>query len=394
MNAPAMTEMRTTEEPRAHHVSRETHIFGLLVAASAPDSEIPPELLYEIDWNELVRQARHHSLLPLLTHRLLQSSCASLLPNELRDQLRVDFQARLRCNFGLLEEVQRILQAWEQRGLEAMPYKGPALAEQLWGSFALRECSDLDFLVRREDVRRAAQALEEIGYRPETPIPSRLSSALLHNASELQFRHPKSNLLLELQWAPAPRTLAVSYDEKELWQNRTSISLSGMTVTVPSPEDLLGLLVIHGWKHNWSKLIWIADVASLIRHYDLDFDRIQQSAVKNGWRRILSLGLEMARRIYRIGRFPVHVDSEIATLASELEHNLRTASDATYLHWHRDMLRARDSHIHQARQLANFVFTPGLAEYTACQLPAWAAPAYRFIRLTRVAAMITAKATE
>jgi len=393
MSSPTITEMPVVELSGTRHVSRETQIFDLLVAASSLESEIPREFLHEIDWDELLRQARHHSLLPLLTHRLLESTGGSLIPNELRDQVRGDFQSRLRCNFGLLEEMKRILATWQNHGIAAMPYKGPALAQQLWGSFALRECSDLDFLVRREDIALAAEVLAEIGYRPETQIPSWLGSALLRDASELQFRHMKSNLLLELQWAPAPRTLAISYDEEELWRNRISVSLAGLTVTAPSPEDLLGLLVIHGWKHNWSKVIWVADVANLLDRYDLDWDRVRRSAAESGWRRILSLGLEMARRVYRVDA-PVPVDSGIAALAGEFEHNLRAAADSTYIHWHRDMLRARDSLRQQAKQLANFVFTPGLAEYSAYELPRWAAPAYRFIRLTRVAAMISAKVTE
>lgn len=394
MSAPAISEMRITEASCTRQTSSETQIFDLLVAASSPKKDISRELLLEVDGDELLRQARHHSLLPLLTHHLLQASYAGLIHGKLHDQLRREFQVRLRCNFGLLEEVKRILDACQQRGIQVMPYKGPVLAEQLWGSFALRECSDLDFLVRRKDVSSAAEVLAQLGYRLENPIPSWLGSALLRNASELQLRHTRSNLLLELQWAPSPRTLAVLYGEQELWRNATSISLTGTPVNAPSPEDLLGLLVIHGWKHNWSKLIWVADVANLIHRHDLNWDRIQRSSAKGGWQRILALGLEMARRIYWIERSPVQVDSGIATLAGEFEHKLRSAADTTYIHWHRDMLRARDSRLHQAKQLANFIFTPGLAEYTGQTLPQWAAPAYRLIRFARVARLMKAKACE
>jgi Uncharacterised nucleotidyltransferase len=368
--------------------------FDLLVAVSSGESAIPTELLNGIDWAELIRQARHHSLMPLLAHRLLQSAHANLLPVVVRDRIRSEFQSNLLRNFGLLEEVKRILQALKGRGIEAMPYKGPALAEQVWGSFALRECCDLDFLVRPEDVGRAARVLEEIGYRREMPTPAWLDPALLRNASELQFRHLRANMLLELQWRPAPRTLAVNFDEVQLWRNRNAAELSGITVSTPSPEDLLGLLVIHGWKHNWSKLIWIADVAILAGRYDLDWQQIYRSASRNGWRRILSLGLEMARRVYGAERFPSDVDSGIATLAEELEYKLRATADASYIEWHRNMLRARDSRRLQARQLANFIFTPGLAEYSSYRLPAWGTPAYRFVRLTRVAATMKTKISE
>ena len=390
MSAPAMSTMPECSVVRP----RSNVIFDLLVAISSPRRQISPALLDQIDCHELLRQAEHHSLLPLLAHRLLQSSYGSLLPKDLRDHLRHEFQSNLRHSFGLLEEAKRILQTWRELGIEAMPYKGPALAEQLWGSFALRQCSDLDFLLRREDVDRAAQVLAEMGYRAEMPTPTWLGPALLRDASELQFRHSKSTLLLELQWAPAPRTLAVRYDENQLWRNRTTSTVAGMNVTAPSPEDLLGLLVIHGWKHNWSKLIWVADLATLIDRSQLDWDYIHQSAHKNCWRRILSLGLGMVRRIYELETAPVEGDSPIAALADHLKNNLQNAIDASYVEWHRDMLRARDSRRHQARQLANFIFTPGLAEYTSFEFPSWAVPAYRLIRVQRVISMLSAKAAE
>ena len=44
-----------------------------------------------------------------------------------------------------LLNIHRHLQA---RGLEVLPYKGPVLAEALYGNVALRQFSDLDLLVR------------------------------------------------------------------------------------------------------------------------------------------------------------------------------------------------------------------------------------------------------
>jgi len=104
--------------------------------------------------------------------------------------------------------------------------------------------------------------------------------------------------------------------------------------------------------------------------------------------------LGMVRRIYELETAPVEGDSHIAALADHLKNNLQNAMDASYVEWHRDMLRARDSRRHQARQLANFIFTPGLAEYTSFEFPSWAVPAYRLIRVQRVISMLSAKAAE
>jgi len=361
-------------------------IYRILVAVSSPNHALLFEWFDGVSWDTLLRHARHHSLIPLLAHRLLESQDGITIPAQIRARLRSDFQSNLLRNFGLLEETKQVVHAWRENGIEAIPYKGTVLAEQLWGSFALRECSDLDFLVRQIDVERAGQVLCDWGYQQVSPVAAYLRPALLRNASEEQFRHPASQVLLELQWAPAPRTLALSFDNEGLWNRITQISVAGETVNAPKPEDLVGMLCIHGWKHNWSKLIWVADLARTIRKYPLDWDEILSSAERWGWRRILLLGAELVRLVYKdiTTKLDHHGDAGVQAVARRLEQNLRRGQPNSYLDWHRDMLVARDSINSQIHQAANFVFTPGLAEYSSSKLPKWASLGYRMVRLARV----------
>ena len=369
-----------------------TDVYELLVGVTSPDRELDSDAFDGVDWDALLRHASHHSLVPLLAHRVLDSNNCSL-PAYIRARLRTEFQRNLFRNLGLLEELKRILALWKELDIEAIPYKGPVLAEQLWGSFALRECSDLDLLVRRGDVERAGQELLTLDYDRVSPVASSLCSALLRNASEEQFRNSRNNIFLELQWAPAPRTLAVKYDDQRLWRNLTTVEVSGTRVHAPGPEDLVALLTIHGWKHNWSKLIWVADLAAAVRLGNIDWKLVQRTAEFGGWRRILLLGLEMVRRVYSL-ETPLAVDPGVRALARDLEQNLRAARNVSYAQWHRGMLRARDRCAHQAQQLAYFIFTPGLAEYASIDLPRWAASGYRLVRLARVLRLSREKALE
>lgn len=365
--------------------------FPALVAISSPGKDLDPELFQDIDWQRLLFEARHHQLMPMLAHRVLEAGIR--VSADVRNALRQEFQSNLLRNFGFFEEIKRILTAWQESGVEAIPYKGPVMAEQLWGSFALRECSDLDFFVRRCDAKRAGEILRKLGYEYVDPLEDHLRPAFLKNASEEQFRHSASSILLELQWAPAPRTMAVSYDAEHLWRNRISMSAAGQDFIWPSPEDLFGMLAIHGWKHNWSKLIWVADLAVLMGRHDIDWTQLSESAVRNGWRKIFLLAVEMVRRIYgtAVPGSPVETDHDLRLLAEDLETNLHAAKTYSYLDWHRHMLRARDSRFGRVKQLAAFVFTPGLAEYGSIKLPVWGASGYRALRLKRIVSLCANK---
>ena len=128
-------------------------------------------------------------------------------------------------SFPMVQEIVRITQVFAEHGVPLIPYKGPVLADELWGSFSLRVCADLDFLIARQDAVRGGELLEELGYERLAKLPKYLHPALLRDASEEQFRHRETGLLLELQWAPAPRVFALAFDTKPLWERTRTLVL-------------------------------------------------------------------------------------------------------------------------------------------------------------------------
>jgi hypothetical protein len=69
--------------------------------------------------------------------------------------LRARFEEIARKNLRFTAELIRILNCLESHGIAAIPFKGPTLAESVYGNLALREFSDLDILVRQSDFPRA-----------------------------------------------------------------------------------------------------------------------------------------------------------------------------------------------------------------------------------------------
>jgi Uncharacterised nucleotidyltransferase len=374
-------------EPTPRHSQSEPNtVFEVLVGASSPDRHFDLSILEGVDWGDLLTAARHHSLLPVLAHRVLEDEAATL-PAGIRSQLRDQFHANLIRNLHLLQETARVLAALNNSGIDAVPYKGPIMADQLWGSFALRESTDVDVLVRESDAIRASELLLDLGYERVSPVADWLRTAVLKNASEEQFRHTQRKILLELQWSPAPGVFGAKFDETICWNALETIDIDGHGIRVPCTTALVGLLAIHGWKHNWSKLIWVADMARLLRRPDVDWRLLIQSAQRDAWKRILILGLEMASSIYGVPVPPLlvdEIDPALRALARDLRSNLQTTTTPGYTDWHRYMLRARDSFTHQIRQLRRFALTPGIAEYERLRLSRTASIGYRALRLARV----------
>ena len=142
----------------------------LCCARSSIDSErsdrIRSLLRDGIDWTHLLRQAKEHGVMPLLCWHLT-NHCLDGIPQPLVDRLRDHFHSNARSNLLLTEELLRLLDLLEARGIRAIPFKGPALAASVYGNVALRQFCDLDLLVHASEVSKTRDLLISAGYQPE-----------------------------------------------------------------------------------------------------------------------------------------------------------------------------------------------------------------------------------
>lgn len=390
------TALATASNITQSRVSRPEDIWVALVNAASVNTEINPELFTNLDWEGFISAAEYHGVVSIVAQRVLESSAAQHISPDMQGRLRKVFQKSLMRSLLLVQEIHQITRAFREKNIPMIPYKGPTLAEQYWGSFSLRECVDLDFLVQAKDVEAAGAILDRLGYSRVSPIAQHLRTALVRNASEEQFQHRETNLLLELQWAPAPQVFALNFDSGVLWTRTRKYELAGEKVIAPSAEDLLLLLCIHGWKHNWSRLIWVGDVAQLLRQEQIDWHLLLRSANRDGLFGILSLGLQLAHRIFGVPLPPVcfTVDPAFAKLADELILRMERTQPCSYFEWHRFMLAARDGIADRFKQMMKFLVTPGLGEYAATALPTALTFAYPVVRIARVLRLMPGKTRE
>lgn len=247
-------------------------------------------------WDDLLRGAEFHRLLPLLGRHLEDAEPGTVPP-----YVRASLQARRHA--GRLREVllvgalHSLLALFEANGIAAIPYKGPAFAAQVYGDPALRPCSDLDLLVPPPQVPRAKELLLAQGYQPQQRFADAAEEAAhLQSDCEYNFIRPSDRLLVEIHWRFRPQSFPFPLDLGELWGRRETVPLAGVPVPTLPLEDYLLLLCVHGAKHRWERLIWVCDIAEIARaRRDLPWERIAARADGLGCGRVLLLGLLLAR---------------------------------------------------------------------------------------------------
>jgi len=130
--------------------------------------------------------------------------------------------------------------------IQVVSLKGPALRYTLYGDAALRSSSDLDLLVRPEDVLRANTTLEGAGYYMQSILPSDddkdcLQPPGLSDNPLAGNQRPDDLLFVDLHWRAPSRLLPAIFDERELWGSLREVSVAGTTVSTLSPEQLAAI---------------------------------------------------------------------------------------------------------------------------------------------------------
>ena len=131
-------------------------------ARTRPDSETDERILglvqNGVDWTFLFYSAFRHGVLPLL-HQTLNKVCPRAVPDGTKEQLRKFSLENGRRNLYLAAELLKVLDILEGHGIFAVPFKGPVLAESVYGDLSLRGFVDLDILVHKRDAINARNCL-------------------------------------------------------------------------------------------------------------------------------------------------------------------------------------------------------------------------------------------
>jgi hypothetical protein len=290
----------------------ELRLLSLCAHVSLTDEErrLVEDLTQQpLDWSLLLNLASRHRCLPLL-NRQLNAVCRDAVPAEIVQMMQEKCQEIAIHNLTLAADLIAVLRSFEREGIEAIPYKGPVLAQRAFGDVALREFDDLDILVRSRDLARSQQILLAAGYEPYHH--DQLSSFFEENSCHYLFGHPQHGFQIELHWAVASSYFPLGFKRQRIWQGLERIPFGGLSVLAHKIEDLVLVLCIHGGKHHWKRLSWIVDVAELIRRSpDLDWDLLLSEAARLHCRRIVMLGVQLAGEILG-APVPARINEQIA----------------------------------------------------------------------------------
>jgi hypothetical protein len=365
-----------------------------LIARRGLDDERRAELRRllkeEINWDYLFATAQAHGVLPLL-HKHLSGEG---VPSHFLSRLKRESVANSQNVLHLIAKQLRVAKLFRENGVRVALFKGPLLAQMAYGEMSLRQAGDIDVLIGRNDFDRARALLESLGYEMSPRLtPAQLASHL-SNHCELQFMRDEWFTVVDLHWDLAPRSFVFNLHADEVMSRLQSATLAGTTVETFGAEDLVLYLAMHGAKHLWRRLEWIASLSESIRATPaLNWELLVQRAEQAHATRMLALGLRLAQKCCGLN-IPAHVLADVdpdcamqrmsEQVSAQLFNTFGAAdSTETNLYNLRIMDRKRDAVISALRA----IFVPTLPDWQALALPAPLHSlyyAFRPLRLSKV----------
>jgi hypothetical protein len=367
--------------------------FELLLACCAYTSRaerVRALLSHRLNWERLLALVDHHRVVPQIYGEL--SAYPHLVPSELLDTLGSRYRDNARKTLWFRAELVRVVSHLESAGIKALPYKGPALAQILYGAVTQRQFGDLDILILPADVPKAKAALRDLGYAPALELAPQIEPTYIETGYEYSFGSTHGKNLLELQWRILPRFYSVNFDVADLFDCAEKINFGERSVRTLRPEDLLLVLSVHAAKHVWAQLSWLCDIAQLVNSQRLDWNAIQCEAKRLGIERILSLNLLLAHKLLGSPLLPaiemrVRKDPSTTILADEVLTIIESSThyNTESLSYFRLMMRLRERWQDRARFLWRLTVTPSVSEWSSIQLAKPLQSLYRVVRLSRLA---------
>lgn len=195
----------------------------------------------------------------------------------------------------LTAELAAAVRALTAAKVPAIAFKGPAAGALLHGGAVRRDAMDLDLLVAPAAWGAALEILAGLGYRPLEPVLA--TDPDLRNGQALALRRPDGTAIVELHDRLTPEDQPFPLDVLRPFDAATIVDVAGVATPTLSAETAIVFAAYHGWKHLWTRLHWLNDVAAAARNGKTDWAAANDLAQRLGCQRHLALAVVMAAEI-------------------------------------------------------------------------------------------------
>jgi hypothetical protein len=190
------------------------------------------------------------------------------------------------ANILRLAELETVLNALAQAGIEAIVLKGAALASAVYSNIAERPMGDVDLLIRRQQLVVAERCMIGLGYMLSETNKARIGPFQVYTTGERGYYRSlgQFNLVFELHWQLSSVEAYSRIDTESLWAERRPLQIGRVIGWQLSPRDALLHVCVHLATHAFSHPVACTDIKQVVALPDFSWEpfleRVAQFRVK------------------------------------------------------------------------------------------------------------------
>lgn len=243
-----------------------------------------------LQWDPLLNLARRHRVLPFLTLSLDRVGAFSEIPAEIRTVLEKDLQSAVLDNRAKMIEFRNYNRCFEEAGIPVIPLKGIGLTETVYKDTPVRRMSDVDLLIKKSDLPRADEVLQEQGFA--TPPLMNAWHTPLSEKIDGKGSRIRGHDNLDLQWGPR-FMIGDEFAEAPLqgaWERAERRQALGTNVFLLSAVDHANYLLYQAandYCKDYLFLYQLLDLAKVLQSGNLSPDCFERQSAAPSSRAIL-----------------------------------------------------------------------------------------------------------
>lgn len=270
--------------------------------------------LQQIDPRLFRSLVMRHKLSPFLffmKHPLFQN-----LPEQVRNHLKQQAESISRRMLLFAREMVEMERKFRDKGIQVIFLKGPALSMQLFGDVGRRSSIDIDMLVRKNDLNRVGQRLENLNYsaiKSEEGKNSLVRQLFRYAKKDRTYRKDKPAIPVEIHYRLFPNNTYEQQERQFIDNNIGQVLLAGEKISVLNMPLHFLFLAAHGSVHQWYQLFWLRDIAEMVSKEKIfDWKALMAMADAMGLKRSVILAVHLSHLIYHTD-IPVVVAKDLKT---------------------------------------------------------------------------------
>jgi hypothetical protein len=346
---------------------------------------------HPIDWQLFLKIISAHGLQSFIYYVLVHHGVTA---NEnLMQGLKKRYANTRLKNFRQLQAATSLINAFKERGITIIPYKGAIFSQAYYADLAQRESIDIDFLIDRRDIKLVEDYMMAENYSPLTAVPRPFLNYYSKFFKDIVYQNRAIvGAAIEMHWRMVDR-YAGSYPTYEFFKpHLANYHSGGLKIDKLKPTyDFLAMASNHFVKDMGVKFKYLVDMGCLISKEGewLDVTVINNCAKKYGFEKKLSIGLQQINQLLGIEFANVNPQAlPDALLTTPLQYPI--ALTRFYIDEPLFIKRAlllQDSFINKVKfilRCALYIFLPTYADINELKLPVYCLPLMIVIRPFRL----------